>query len=191
MKTIDSGLEDAWNEVASQLRGYIRTQVSDHMTAEDLLQDVFLKAQKRAGQLQSIENISAWLFRIARNVVIDHRRTAGARANRTVALPESLELVTDEDQEPPECELKLRAAFRGMVSNLPEPYREALRLTEYEGLSQKELASRLGISFSGAKSRVQRGREKLKETVLKCCALQFDRRGNVIGCEPKKNECEC
>ena len=53
---------------------------------------------------------------------------------------------------------------------------------DFEGMSQKEYADRLGISISGAKSRVQRAREKLKDLILKCCDYQFDKYGNVIKC---------
>ena len=71
---------------------------------------------------------------------------------------------------------ELKAAFRRMIYSLPEPYREALVLTEFDGLTQQELADRLGISLSGAKSRVQRGREQLKQMLHECCTFEFDRR---------------
>ena len=78
------------------------------------------------------------------------------------------------------------SAFRRMIHDLPDPYREAVRLTEIEGLTQAELARRLGISLSGAKSRVQRGRAQLKEQLIECCRFEFDRRGAVIDCEPRR-----
>jgi RNA polymerase sigma-70 factor, ECF subfamily len=73
-----------------------------------------------------------------------------------------------------------------MVYALPDPYRDAIVLTEFDGLSQKELAGRLGISVSGAKSRVQRGRALLKRQLLDCCQFEFDR-GSVIDCNPRQN----
>jgi RNA polymerase sigma-70 factor (ECF subfamily) len=79
----------------------------------------------------------------------------------------------------------LKMAFRRMIYSLSEPYRDALVLTEFEGLTQKELAERLGISLSGAKSRVQRGREQLKVMLHECCTFEFDRRGRVIDCTPR------
>lgn len=75
-----------------------------------------------------------------------------------------------------------------MIDALPEPYREAIVLTELEGLTQKTLAQRLGISVSGAKSRVQRGREQLKQMLHECCSFEFDRRGKVIECEPRSRD---
>ncbi|MFN7140432.1 MAG: RNA polymerase sigma factor SigZ [Limisphaerales bacterium] len=176
-------LSIAWNDVASNLRGYIRTRVSDHAAAEDILQDVFLKALRKQDQLESAKKLEGWLFLIARNAVIDYYR----KTKPSVELPEDLAAENSEPE--PENAEELRAAFRRMVFSLPEPYREALVLTEFEGLTQKELAERLGISLSGAKSRVQRGREKLKEALLECCRFEFDRRGQVIECEPKHNDC--
>ena len=78
--------------------------------------------------------------------------------------------------------------IRGAVAGLPEPYREALLLTEYEGLTQQQLAERVGISLSGAKSRVQRGREKLKQILLDCCHVELDRRGGIIDYQ---GQCDC
>ena len=75
-----------------------------------------------------------------------------------------------------------------MVESLPADYREALILTEYEGLTQRALAERLGLSFSGAKSRVQRAREKLKAMLLDCCHFEFDRFGKIIDYQPN---CAC
>jgi RNA polymerase sigma-70 factor (ECF subfamily) len=81
---------------------------------------------------------------------------------------------------------ELKAAFRRMVFSLPEPYREAVVRTEFDGLTQLELARRLGISLSGAKSRVQRGRAQLKQMLDACCRFEFDRRGKVIDCTPRR-----
>ena len=180
---MNTALEKAWADVASRIRGYIRTRVRDHAAAEDILQDVFLKAHRRIGQLQSPEKLEGWLFLIARNAVVDHYR----KSKPTEELPAEIASEPDEPEIENACEL--RAAFRRMIEELPAPYGEALTLTEFEGFTQKELAQRLGISLSGAKSRVQRGREKLKETLLDCCHLEFDRRGQIIDCTPKRNDC--
>ena len=83
---------------------------------------------------------------------------------------------------------ELSQCVSGMVAALPEAYRDALRLTEYQGLSQKALSERLGISFSGAKSRVQRARAKIKEQLLNCCHFQFDYAGRIIDYQSR---CAC
>ena len=74
--------------------------------------------------------------------------------------------------------------FRRIIDRLPEPYREALVMTAFEGLAQEDLAKRLGISVSAAKSRVQRGREQLKEMLLDFCDSEFSH-------TPGSSPCPC
>jgi len=171
-------VETIWNEFAAKLGQFIAARVADPATAEDILQDVFVKIQTRLGQLQDPARLQGWLYLMARNAIIDHHRLR----KDTTEVPESL------PAEPPahDAEIEeLKAAFRRMISTLPEPYREALVLTEFEGLTQKEMAKRLGLSLSGAKSRVQRGREQLKQRLLECCKFEFDRLGRIIDCAPR------
>ena len=171
-------LENIWHEFAVKLGQFIRARVSDPATAEDILQDVFVKIQARLNQLEDPAKLQGWLYLIARNAIIDHYRTR----KQTTEVPETL------PAEPPENDTEmegLKASFRRMLYSLPEPYRDALVLTEFEGLTQKKLAERLGISLSGAKSRVQRGRDQLKKMLHECCAFEFDRRGRVIDCTPR------
>ena len=83
---------------------------------------------------------------------------------------------------------ELAPCILDMVESLPAHYRQALILTEYEGLSQKALSEQLGLSFSGAKSRVQRARQQIKQMLLDCCHFQFDSVGRIIDYQPK---CAC
>ena len=171
-------LENIWHEFAARLGQFIRARVADPATAEDILHDVFVKIQGRLDSLEDPTKLQSWLYLIARNAIIDHYRTRKETTEVSETLPAEL----------PENDVEmegLKAAFRRMIYSLPEPYRDALVLTEFEGLTQKELAERLGISLSGAKSRVQRGREQLKQMLNECCTFEFDRRGKVIGCEPR------
>lgn len=177
-------VENIWQEFSTRLRQFIRSRVTDDATADDILQDVFLRIQKRLSQLDDSSKLQSWIFLIARNAVIDHYRVR----KETVELPETL--VDETAGDDPDIE-GLKIAFRRMIDALPEPYREAIVLTELEGLTQKELAERLGISLSGAKSRVQRGRERLKQALVDCCKFEFDRRGRVIDCSPRtQGSCE-
>ena len=180
-------VETIWNEFAERLGLFIRSRVADPATAEDIRQDVFVKVQKKLSQLDDPAKLQSWLYLIARNAIIDHYRTKRA----TTQIPEALPAGDgNDDANVPEL-AGLKASFRRMVYSLPDPYRDAIVLTEFEGLSQKQLAERLGISLSGAKSRVQRGRAQLKKMLLDCCQLEFDRRGSVIDCNPRtKSRCQ-
>jgi RNA polymerase sigma-70 factor (ECF subfamily) len=172
-------LEQTWRAFAEPLRRFLRGRVSDPSVAEDLLQDVFLKATRGLPRLAEPAKLPGWLFLIARRVVIDHYRTR----KETLPLPD--DLVASEVPDAREAEA-LQAAFRRMVHSLPPPYREAILLTEFAGLTQKEYAERMGISVSGAKSRVQRGRAELKKLLLDCCRFEFDPRGHAFDCEPRR-----
>jgi len=174
-------VETIWNEFAAKLGRFIAARVADPATAEDILQDVFLKIQTKLDQLQDPSKMQGWLYHIARNAIIDHYRLR----KETTELPESL--TAEPSTEDPAVE-ELKAAFRQMIRSLPEPYREALELTEFEGLSQKQMAERLGLSISGAKSRVQRGRERLKQMLLDQCEFEFDRLGRIIDCKSRKKD---
>jgi len=167
-------VESIWNEFAAKLGQFIHARVADPATAEDILHDVFVKFQNRLDEFQDPAKVRGWLILVARNAIIDHYRTR----KHTSELPDSL------PAEPAENDIEveeLKAIFRRMIYGLPEPYRDALVLTEFEGLTQNELAKRLGISLSGAKSRVQRGREQLKEMLLDYCHREF---GHAVGSQP-------
>jgi len=90
--------------------------VADPATAEDILQDVFVKIQARLGQLKDATKLQSWIYLIARNTIIDHYRTR----KETVPVPE--ELAAEEEPQMAEMEA-LKAAFRRMIGSLLEPYR--------------------------------------------------------------------
>jgi RNA polymerase sigma-70 factor (ECF subfamily) len=171
-------LDTIWAEFAAKLGQFIRARVADPAASEDILQDVFVKLQAKLGQLKDPAKLPSWLYLMTRNAIIDHYRAK----KPMVEVPETLPAPAPETD--PELD-GLKAAFRRMIHSLPEPYREALVLTEFEGLTQQELAVRLGISLSGAKSRVQRARGQLRKMLLDCCRFEFDRRGQIIECESR------
>lgn len=174
MTAPDSRSERLWNDFHERLRSFVRGRVRDDSLAEDIVQDIFLKVHTRASQLRDEEKIAPWLYQIARNAVIDHVRKPRieGREDETVAAAEP--------DGPLFAEQRLAESLGSMIDELPEPYREAVRLTEIDGLTQAEMAARVGISVSGAKSRVQRGREKLRELILDCCHVELDHRGAVV-----------
>lgn len=166
-------LESIWETFHDRLRGFILKRVSDEAVADDILQDVFLKIHLHMRTLQDSQRLEAWVYQIARNAIIDHYR----RPHPTTAIDEALPAPTPPE---PDAADEIAGSLREMVTSLPAPYREALLLTEFEGLSQQQLADRLGISLSGAKSRVQRARQKIKDDLLTCCHFEFDRYGRVV-----------
>jgi RNA polymerase sigma-70 factor, ECF subfamily len=174
--------EAIWKSLNTPLERFIRSKTPDTETAHDLLQDVYIKIHRGIDTLRDNERTEAWVYQIARNTITDYYR----REKPTVEISDFI--VSPEEETEDEITARLTKSVRGMIDFLPDDYREALLLTEYEGLSQKELAERAGISLSGAKSRVQRGRKLLREMLLACCHFQFDRLGKVIDYYPR---CQC
>jgi RNA polymerase sigma-70 factor (ECF subfamily) len=78
-----------------------------------------------------------------------------------------------------ESEAELAPCLTSMIGRLAEPYRTAIELTSIRGLTQTEAARQEGISISGMKSRVQRGREQLRQMLVRCCEIAVDVRGGV------------
>jgi len=177
--------ERVWEEFHTPLLQFIRRRISDEDTAEDVLQDVFLKIHQHIETLKDVKRLESWVYQITRHEIIDYYRSK-ERPWTALDAPEVLELA--EDLPDDDVVGELFPSVRAMVKSLPEHDRQALVLTEYQGLTQKELGERLGLSFSGAKSRVQRAREKLKQLLLACCHFELDRRGHVIDYQPR---CAC
>lgn len=170
--------EQIWQAYHSSLLSFIRHRVNDAALAEDILQDVFVKIHCRLETLNEADRVQSWLYQIARRTVIDHYRTHKTAEPLPDDLPRELDQGDEAWQELEKC-------VRPMIELLPASYREAVLLSEIHGLPLKEVAARLGLSLPGAKSRVQRGRAKLKETFLKCCQFEFDHRGQPIDWSPR------
>jgi len=79
--------------------------------------------------------------------------------------------------------------LKKILQTLPFKYREALEMAELENISQLEIANRLGISYSGVKSRVQRARQMLKEKLHKALVIKADRYGNIVVCMNRQRNC--
>lgn len=175
---------DFWNEYKTRLRSYIARRVQGRDAVDDILQDVFLKAYASLHTVKSQGSLAPWLYRIAANAIADYYR--GQKPT---------EEISDELAAPvPEVDVvaELATCLQPLIDGLPETYRLPLVLSEIEGLTQKEVADRLGLSLSGAKSRVQRGREKLRERLHDCCEIETGQSG-IVGftVRNKKYGCGC
>lgn len=134
---------------------------------------------QRIHLIEKADNMIPYVMRLADNAVIDYYRRKGKSPFDNLLPDEMLEPVYESN----ELTRKLSVSFVSeMVQSLPPMYRDALLKTEFLGISQKQLAEELGISYSGLKSRVQRAKEMLRTTILNCCDFKFDKYGNIISC---------
>jgi RNA polymerase sigma-70 factor (ECF subfamily) len=177
----------AWHEVEAKLRPYVARRVASPADVDDVLQETFLRMHRGLAALADGERFGAWVYRIAASAIADHQR---ARARHPLAparpLAEADETAGGDDAENLEADLAECVAL--FVARLPSPYREAVTLTELEGLTQKDAAEMLGSTLTGMKSRVQRGRERIRRMFEECCEMTVDCRVHVTACLPRRLE---
>jgi RNA polymerase sigma-70 factor (ECF subfamily) len=171
---MDEPLNQVWEQYHHRLKAFIRSRVEDDAVADDVLQETFIRVHRHLCCQPDWDKPAGWFYQIARHLIIDHYR----RRREWLELSDTLPAEPTLPEDDPEVELAL--SLKDMIDELPEPYRQALLLTDLQGLSQQELAEQQGLSLSGAKSRVQRAREKLRDLLLQCCHFEFDRRGRIV-----------
>jgi RNA polymerase sigma-70 factor, ECF subfamily len=171
---MDCTLEGVYEAFHAPLRRFVLVRVGDAAAADDVLQEIYLRIHAHIDSLRDCSRLQAWVYQIARHTIVDYYRARRPAAE----LLESLTLPDDACVDNAECELA--GSLAAMIDDLPEKYRQALSMIVYEGLTQQEAAERLGLSLSGAKSRVQRAREKLKDMLLNCCHFEFDGYGGIL-----------
>lgn len=176
---------DDWRDFQTSLRAYVGRRVAAD-AVEDVVGDILLLLARHRERLAVADDPAAWVFRVAANAIADHHRRRAAETRALARYAAEVEPPGDEGNA-----AEIAACLTPVIRNLPEPYAEALLLTDIAGLKQTEAAARLGLSTSGMKSRVQRGRSKLKQAILRCCAVALDGRGGVIGCERRGSKSFC
>ncbi|MBI2373591.1 MAG: sigma-70 family RNA polymerase sigma factor [Deltaproteobacteria bacterium] len=142
---IDAGARGAWRDLDSKLRPFVARRIRSEHDVDDVVQDVFLRMQRGLVNLRDDERFGAWVYQVARSAIADHRRKA---ARHPVVEPDEADELTAEDDDAT-AERELAEYVAPFVAMLPSPYREALTLTELEGLTQREAAEMAGVSVSG------------------------------------------
>jgi RNA polymerase sigma-70 factor (ECF subfamily) len=170
-----------------RLRPFVARRVPT-ADVDDVLQDIFVRVQRGLAAVRDDQRFSGWLFQVARSAIADHGR---ARARHPLTadaeVPDAAVEATDDDRDSFRALSGCVAIF---VARLPSPYREAVTLVELEGLTAREAADLAGISVSGMKSRVQRGRAQLRTLFEACCAIALDVRNRVVDVTPRKESRE-
>jgi len=182
---MQNSTEIIWKAFRKQLRWYILNKVSDSSTVDDILQEVFLKIHSNIDSLKEETKIQSWVYKITKNTIIDYYRKLKIKFEDIEIIDVRDEIVEENPAQ------KVVDGLKDMIISLPVKYAQALLLVEFDGLSQIELAKKIGISVSGAKSRVQRGRQLLRDALLKCCHFEFDQYGKIIDFHPVNCCCLC
>jgi RNA polymerase sigma-70 factor, ECF subfamily len=188
--------EVVWRELHDRLLSFIARRVRTPEDAEDILQEVMLRIHRHSGDLRRTDRVSGWVYRIASNATADYYRQPTRRelpSGQGADLPQrdgSSGAAVWPEPDTAELRSELAGCLAPMVESLPPIYQEALRLIEFDGVTQTQAAAQLGISVSGMKTRVQRARGQLKDLLLDCCHLELDSRGGATACRSKRGSCE-
>ena len=175
---LDNVTRDSWQVIGQRLGAYIGRRLPAQ-EVDDVLQDVLLRIHKNVRFLSDDSRFGPWVYSVARNAVIDRLRKK--QPVSTDVEPDALSTATDGDDEQ-----ALVGCVTPFVARLPETYRHAITLVELQGMSQADAAEIEGLSLSGMKSRVQRGRRMLREMFEECCSLKIDARGHVMEAERRE-----
>lgn len=183
--------EGRWSELRARLGGFVGRRIGNPADAEDIVQDVFVRMQRNIEALSSTDRLDAWAFRITRNAIADYYRASERRRAPGKGTAKTLnELAADSIEGEPSTDARAEMAYciAPMVRQLPKDYRQAIELTELEGMTQTAAAEQVGLSVPGMKSRVQRGRARLRALLLRCCEIETNRRGRVVAFEQRDGE---
>jgi RNA polymerase sigma-70 factor, ECF subfamily len=194
-----STVAELWQQVHDGLRAFIEKRIDNEAEVDDILQEVFLRMHRGIDSLKDRGRVVSWVYQITRHAIVDHYRGA-ERREIPAGLAADMEMIPTarstafvaDSKGSGEFRLELAGCLRPMIDQLNKEYREALLLVELEGLTQQAAAKRIGLSLSGMKSRVQRGRRQLKRKLDECCLIQLDQRHGIADYtvrDPKHSPC--
>lgn len=189
--------DELWQLVHDGLRAFIAKRVNDQGHVDDILQNVFVRVHQQIDSVSNPDQVVSWIYQITRNTIIDHYRKPGGWREVPTGLSSELEVLHEvpmvseitRHSDAAEPRAELAACLRPMIDRLSQDYREAITLVELEGLTQQAAAQQMGLSLSGMKSRVQRGRKRLKQMLADCCLIELDRRKGVIDYQSHRADC--
>lgn len=182
--SVKNTTETIWHKYNARLTGFIRSKVSEDFV-DDLLQEVFIKIHANIDSLKTESKLESWLYQITRNTIADYYRTHRI----TEELPKWIELPQTKEEEL--IRQELASCLTPMINMLPDKYRRAVQISEVENKTQQEVADQEGLSLSGAKSRVQRGRALLKTMLHDCCEIEINKKNHITDYQVNKTDCDC
>jgi RNA polymerase sigma-70 factor (ECF subfamily) len=161
----------AWREHEAELRGFLTRQTGDADAADDLLQDVFVKAMLQGQGFCVLDNARAWLFQVARHAIVDAARAARPRAELSDELPAAAPRRDAVDE--------LDGCLARGLQTLDEADRDIAQACDLDGRTVRAYAQDRGLSLAAAKSRLLRARRRLRDALMVHCGVRFDAQGQV------------
>lgn len=174
-------IQEIWTDLYLELKKYVFSKVKDKDASDDIVQDVFIKIYLNIDSLTDSSKLTSWVYQITRNTVADY-----FRKSKPGLSIDNFDIAEQESEEP--LYQSLSNCINSKIQRLPEKYKQAILLTSFENHSQISLAEELNISYSGAKTRIQRAREQLKDLIIRCNNVETDSNGKITGYHPDENK---
>jgi len=171
----------AWQAHERELRNYLRHRSADPDVADDVLQDVFVKAMREGRGFCTLDNPRAWLFQVARNTLVDRLRTTHPHEPLTDELADIIPL----DTQPMAPVDALSGCLVRTLGELSAEDAAILRACDLEGQTQRSFAQAQGLSLPAVKSRLMRARQRLRERTSQACQVRFEADGRVASHVPR------
>lgn len=173
---------EIYTQFYQSLLAFIKSKIRSTEDAQDILQNVFIKISSNVNNLSDEEKLKSWIFTITRNTVIDYYRTNATKRNVEVVTQMEESIVDEADFDTTKG---LDQCVHTMIKLLPEEYRDIIIDAEINGIKQKDLAEKYDMAYPSMRSRVQRGRERLKQLFYNCCHIETDSLGNIMEAQGK------
>jgi len=161
-------LMKAWLENELILKNWLIKKVGSLDKAEDALQDLFVKALQHKQRFCTLDNASSWLFKMAKNNLIDQHRKS------LLEIGQVAEQSVEEQENPPV--VNLQHCLRKVLSQLDEADKNIIEACDMNGMAQADYAVSHQLTLSATKSRIQRAREKLRTQLISSCDVKFEKK---------------
>ncbi len=170
------------DEYYEKIKRFIVSIIQDEWSADDLVQETFIKVDKNLSTVKDKNTISAWIYKIAYHLCMDYLKNSQTmlfkKSEAVTSRMTGIEISKSMEQH------QMGACVRSKIDMLPEKYRSVLLLFDLDGFSHKDISKILGISLENTKIRIHRARKMLKPILEKECAFEKDER-DVFVCVPK------
>lgn len=179
---MDKKILTIWTEMNSRLRFFVSKYISDKDDIDDLLQEVFLKLMENIHRIKEISRIESWIFQVTRNLINDHYR----KKNKAISEDFCDDCTSESSKNDNPFTVNTYNYINQLIDNLPEEFKDIIIEVDYKNRKLIDYAESNNLSYSAAKSRIQRARKKIKDQLYECCHYEIDSKGNVTDYWEKK-----
>ena len=178
-------ITDIWHQFNKELLKFIFSKVKNEDISKDILQEVFIKIHLNLDSLRQKDKLTSWVYNITRNAINDYFRNLKNQKSENIDIENLEDVLSDNSFENNKLldevtKSDIHQCLTPFIKELNEEYQYAIKSTIIDGISQKDFAKEIGISYSGAKSRVQRAKTGLFNKFVNCCKVHLDSRGNIM-----------